>query len=322
MRYFTLFDESGTEFPITTKKCFFHEPGGLGFDEEASYFTVGFHHSLLSSTYSQGQISGDMIFVDDSWEENGKTPYQRGFEFTQFCSNKNLQLYYQPHGEGTDGYYRNVRLSKYDKGEISELGVLEVPIEFTCSTPWYKKVYYSADAEPEVDGVGWIWENTPIQSGVLHGNSTWRPHDYDEDNSKGYITWGQEVRLGFAKIDTAQYGGNILPSPSILIVDGPAISPKWTHFVNNSEVGHGEFASSVTIGAEEQLIIDNTTFPYGMYVRNKITGEVTRDVYQLQNFNYTGFIELQTGLNVISVQSTASQPPKVVLEGRLYYGSV
>lgn len=311
MRFFTLFDESGAEFPITTKKVFFHEPGGLGFDEEASYFPVAYRHSLLTSTYSQGTISGNMIFVDDSDEEAGMTPYERGFEFTQFCTNKNLQLYYQPNGKESVGFYRDVRLSKFDKSEISELGILEVPVEFTCSTPWYQKVYAYRESQEIVEGLGWIWQNDTEGE----GNSIWK-------TSRGYISWGQDTRNGYVTIDTTKLGRNILSSPCALIINGPATNPTWTHSVNGSVVANGRFAESVYVGAGEQLVISNATFPYQMSIRNISTGLTTRSVYQLRDFNTKGFIDLEPGTNLITVNTSDSRLPSITVEGHLYYGVV
>lgn len=312
MRFFTLFDESGAEFPITTKKVFFHEPGGLGFDEEASYFPVAYHYSMLTSTYSQGVVSGNMIFVDDSWEEGGKTPYERSFEFTQFCMNKNLHLYYQPHGEDVEGFYRDVRLSKFDKGEISELGVLEVPVEFTCSTPWYRRVYSYKTNQEEDNSAGWIWQNTEED----RGNSIWK------EEGRGYIKWGIDTRTSRAIIDTSEHGATVLPSPAKLIVNGPISAPTWTHYVDGAVEGTGSFVGDVSLTYDEQLVIDSTSFPYGIYVRTKDSSTISRNVYQLRNFNETGFITLKSGLNEVVVTGRGGAIPEIILEGHLYYGTV
>lgn len=313
MRFFTLIDESGARLSITTKTRFFHEPGGLGFDEEASYFPVAYHHSLLTTTYSQGVISGNMIFVDDSWEKSGKTPYERSFEFTQFCMNKNLQLYYQPHGVDVEGFYRDVRLSKYDKGEISELGVLDVPVEFTCSTPWYRKVTTLRNLDPEDPTIGWVWERDSTDE----RNTIWKTGKH-----RGYIRFGVDTRTSRAIIDTADHGKNILPSPATLIIDGPVTNPTWTHYVDGAVAGTGSFAKTVSVSAGEQLVIDSTAFPYGMYIRNTASHITTRDVYQSQNFEENGFITLQSGYNEVTVTGQGGAIPKIILEGHLYYGVV
>ena len=261
MRYFKLENSAGEILDITTQQLFFHNIGGIGFEEKNDFTAVGRVWKLNKSDYQQGTVSGTMCFVGTE----DKTPYTQYREFYSFIDSTPLQLLYYPNGLNTTEYRKRVRVSKLDKSEINEYGVLDCNIEFISYTPWYKIVRDLINPDSGVvSGGGWIWDR---------GNK-WRD-SLDVDYSTYHYKFNGSYRRTVRFISDANGNG-----PVKLSIHGPLVNPTWTQYVDGELVSTGGLIenSPVTIDANEILTIDNTSGAYSMTVYNSETG-IERNVY-------------------------------------------
>lgn len=175
MRYFELKNSADETLDITTQEIFFHEIGGLGFEESNDFRAVGPVWRLNSSEYSQMAVTGKILFS----EEGELTPYQKYVAFRDFILKTPLTLIYYPHGFETEPYYKKVRSVKLAKSEINEYGVLDCDIEFMPYTPWYTTTSYEniVPEDTEEEYTGWIWDI---------GNK-WRDADLEDGDPIGTI---------------------------------------------------------------------------------------------------------------------------------------
>lgn len=304
MRYFKLENADGKILDITTEQLLFHDISGIGFEEDNDFVSVGRLWKLNKSDYQQGTVSGTMCFVGT---EN-KTPYTQYREFYSFIDSTPLQLLYYPNGLNTTEYRKRVRVSKLDKSEINEYGVLECDIDFISYTPWYKIVRDLIDpGSGVVSGGGWIWDR---------GNK-WRD-SLDVDYSTYHYKFNGSYRRTVRFISDANGNG-----PVKLSIHGPLVNPTWTQYVDGELVSTGGLIenSPVTIDANEILTIDNTSGAYSMTVYNSETG-IERNVYEYRDFNKPCFFTLKQGVNEIVINSDNNDAVQIEAEGHIYYATV
>lgn len=304
MRYFKLENSAGEILDITTEQLLFHDISGIGFEEDNDFTAIGRVWKLNKSDYQQTPVSGTMCFVGT----DKKTPYTQYREFYRFIDSTPLQLLYYPNGLNTTEYRKRVRVSKLDKSEINEYGVLDCDIEFIPYTPWYKIVRDAIDpgGEQSANG-GWIWDR---------GNR-WRDSldvDYSTYHYRFSNTYRRTIRFN------TQVNGE---GPVRLELHGPLTNPTWTHYVDGKLEASGGLVegSPVTIDANEYLIVDNTSGTYVLAVYNVETG-LTRNVYQYRDFNKLCFFTLKQGLNEIVINSDNNDAVQIEAEGHVYYATV
>lgn len=308
MRYFSLINNSGETLDITSKTIFFTEVSGLGFEEETSFRHVGEVWWLNTASYRQTPITGRLIFTD----YNKADPYIEFRKFFQFISKAPLDLVYYPNGLADKQYRKRVRVTKLEKSELNEYGVFDEAIEFTPYTPWYELVVYeNSGGESDYKG-RWIWgdgsEHPPVIFAPTPAGST--PPRF-----------GTEERRWVALDVNASSD-----SPARFIMFGPIENPVWTHYVDGDVVSTGGFSSSISIGANEALVVDNVDEICQIKVYSCYTdgsgksaiGEPLRDLYQKRNFNVPCFITLRAGRNRVAVTTSTDTPIGLRLEGYLY----
>ena len=311
MRYFKLINSSGAMLDITTQQLFFNEVSGLGFDEETSFRHVGEVWWLNTASYRQQVIKGKLLFNCIG----GADPYTEYLKFVRFIQKVPLTMLYYPNDLTGKEYRRTVRVTKLEKSEINQYGVIEENIEFTAYTPWYEIREFKNSAGEEYSGA-WIWGD-----GNQHPSVAFPPTPAGKTPTR---FGARESRWlsAFLESDT--------PSPAKLIVYGPVVDPVWTHYVNGSVVATGEFLDRVSIGDNEALVVDNTSEigqikVYSAYVdQNGIMrlGSPLRDLYQLRNFNTKCFITLRAGENRITLSSSNTGSIRIQLEGHIYNATV
>ena len=304
MRYFKLENSAGEILDITTQQLFFHNIGGIGFEEKNDFTAVGRVWKLNKWDYQQGTVSGTMCFVGT----DDKTPYTQYREFYSFIDSTPLQLLYYPNGLNTTEYRKRVRVSKLEKSELNEYGVLDCNIEFISYTPWYKIVRDLIDpGSGVVSGGGWIWDR---------GNK-WRD-SLDVDYSTYHYKFNGSYRRTVRFISDANGNG-----PVKLSIHGPLVNPTWTQYVDGELVSTGGLIenSPVTIDTNEILTIDNTSGAYSMTVYNSETG-IERNVYEYRDFNKPCFFTLKQGVNEIVINSDNNDAVQIEAEGHIYYATV
>lgn len=203
MRHFKLENSAGQILDITTEEILFHEISGLGFEEENDYRQIGDVWWLNHTNYRQATISGNIIFTEkpmtvtiNDIETPINDPYKKYRYFVDFISKAPLTMMYNPLGPIDEGevYYRNVRVSKLDKSEKNEYGVIDEGIEFSCYTPWYTKLIKEIRPDDSSGGqsivTGWIWggpEGSDLESYALddevdeHGERIPAPIEFPQD---------------------------------------------------------------------------------------------------------------------------------------------
>ncbi len=313
MRYFKLMTVSSTNprvLDITTKDIFFHNIGGLGFDEDADFRSVGDVWWLNAVSYKQVNVTGSILFTDYT-----SSPYTKYMDFMNFVHNSQLIMLYYPNGPEGEEYRRAVRLSKADKSELNEYGVLDVSVEFAPYTPWYqivtgKNVVEDEENEEEEENIGWIW-----------GGSNSNPLVFEplDRTANTPARFGKQI-LKFVSLRSPTNNR----SPVKLSIYGPITNPSWTQYVNGQRISSGGFSvnNNVYVGAGQVLIIDNTNGLYTMAIHDSQTGELVSDVYALRNFNLPCFMYLKEGENRISVGSPGNEEVKIAIEGHIYYATV
>lgn len=304
MRYFKLENSAGEILDITTQQLFFHNIGGIGFEEKNDFTAVGRVWKLNKSDYQQGTVSGTMCFVGTE----DKTPYTQYREFYSFIDSTPLQLLYYPNGLNTTEYRKRVRVSKLEKSELNEYGVLDCNIEFISYTPWYKifRDIIEPGGEQSSNG-GWIWDR---------GNR-WRD-SFDVDYSTYHYMFNGSYRRTIRIISDTNGSG-----PIKLSIHGPLVNPTWTHYIDGELVSTGGLIenSPVTVDANETLIIDNTSGTYSMTVYNSETG-IERNVYEYRDFNKPCFFTLKQGVNEIVINTDNNDAIHIEAEGHIYYATV
>ena len=312
MRYFMLINNSGKTLDITTQQLFFNEVSGLGFDEESSFRHVGEVWWLNTASYRQQPIKGKLLFNC----LNGADPYEGYRAFALFIQKTPLTMVYYPNDLGGREYRRTVRVSKLEKSEINQYGVIEENIEFTPYTPWYEIQTFKNNVVEEYTGA-WIWgdgaSNPPVAFPLTPEGKT--PTRFRS----------KETRWVVMSVESDE------PSPAKLVIFGPVTNPIWTHYVDGVTVATGEFVeNSITIASDEALVIDNTNELNQIKVHSVYLdangepqlGEAIRDLYQKRNFNTKCFITLRAGENRIALSSSNPGSIRLLLEGHIYNATV
>lgn len=304
MRYFKLENAEGNVLDITTEEFLFHDIDGIGFEEDNDFVAIGRVWKLNKSSYQQGAITGSMCFHS----VNTKSPYLLYREFCTFINETPLILLYYPGGLNTTVYRKRVRVSKLEKSEINEYGVLDCSINFISYTPWYK---VTADTIIPIEDTtatgGWIWDR---------GNK-WRD-SLDVDYSTYHYKFNSSYRRTLKLFVDLNGEG-----PVKLTLHGPLTNPSWTQYVDGKFVASGGLAenSPLSIDANEFLRIDNTEGVYSLTVFNTVTG-IERNVYEYRDFNKQCFFTLKQGMNEIVINSSNNDAVKLEAEGHIYYATV
>lgn len=129
MRTFTLTDNDGNTYDITSKNSlFFHTIDGLGFDKDATFQQIEDRFAVLSDKMAQTEIKGTIKF----WQPNAEQAY---FNFAQFLQNSPIKMTYNP---GYDTFIRDGIITNVTRSDGKDN--LEIIIAFSATTPWYKQV--------------------------------------------------------------------------------------------------------------------------------------------------------------------------------------
>lgn len=315
MRYFTLINNAGETLDITTKDYFFHEIGGLGFEEDNDFRQIGEIWWLNNSKFKQAEVTGKMLFT----EHGGIDPYKKYWNFHSFIAKAPLILVYYPYGLGDESYRRRVRVSKLLKSEKDTYGVIESEIVFVCYTPWYKIVEAEYIGEEAPFAGGWVWgesEQVP--------RLTFEPANDHALSRPARFRYEAPTYLS-AISDTDQN------CPVKLMIFGPIINPSWSHSYKANEsfvsAGSGGFvtpagSTPIEIDDDEILVIDNTDGRYAMEIIG-LDGSFKQNVYQLRDFDRECFITLKEGENRIAVTASGGETAKhIKMEGHLYHATV
>lgn len=174
MRQFNLRNRIGEEYRLNSLDNFFHSPEGLGFRRNATLQKLGTKYRVIRDGFSQIPISGQIMFKSDSQA----SAYNRYLAFKNFLQEIPLTIVYRiPGGE----FYKDVIPSTVDKTEINSSLGMDVGIELTPLTMWYRSVYLEYGGHRALVDSDSVNESPCILtfSGITRTN--------------GNITWNQKV---------------------------------------------------------------------------------------------------------------------------------
>lgn len=277
MRTFKLFDNDGNSYDVTTKNdLFFYGVDGLGFTQATEFQRIEDRYALLDSYTAQGKIKGTLRF----WQPNAEQKY---FDFAQFCQNTPIRMEYNPK-YGT--FSRSGLITKIERGDGTG-NSLEVTIEYTAQTPWYKTI-------------------TRYNDGIIVGGKV---YDYTYD-----YTYSEAV-VNSVTIDSDSYQS----SPVKLIIFGAATNPTWRHYLNNVLQSSGKINGSVL--ANHKLVIDTTTIPYSIK-QFDMQGNLISDMYQQSDFSTSRFVRFGRGRNTVAFTAENTNTLNVGIEAQIEYATV
>ena len=277
MRTFKLFDNDGNSYDVTTKNdLFFYGIDGLGYKQTTEFQRIEDRYALLSNYTAQGKIKGTLRF----WQPGAEVKY---FEFAQFCQNSPIRMEYNP-AYGT--FSRSGIITAIERGDGTGES-LEVTIEYTAQTPWYKNI-------------------AEYNDGIIIGGKVYN-YEYD-------YTYSEAV-INSVTIDSDSYQS----SPVKLIIFGPATNPTWRHYLNNILQTSGKINGSVL--ANHKLIIDTTSIPYSIK-QYDMQGNLISDMYQQSDFATSRFVRFGRGRNTVAFSADNTNKLNVGVEAQIEYATV
>ena len=277
MRTFRLYDNDGNRYNITSKDhLFFYKIDGLGFTQEAEFQRIEDRYALLNNYISQNKITGIIRF----WQPEAELQY---FNFAQFCQNQPIMMDYN-NNYGT--YSRRGLITKIERSDGNG-NPLEIKIEFTAETPWFKTV-------------------SEYNEGTIVGGKVY-DYTYDYKYSDSVINT--------VSIDSDSYQS----SPVRLVICGEAVNPTWRHYLNNVLVSSGKVNGTVL--ANHRLIIDTTTIPYGIKQVDAL-GNLISDMYQQSDFSTSRFVRFGHGRNTVTFGADNTNVLNVGVEAEIEYATI
>lgn len=277
MRTFRLYDNDGNRYNITLKdNLFFYKIDGLGFSQNAEFQRIEDRYALLNSYIDQNKITGIIRF----WQPDAELDY---FNFAQFCQNQPIMMDYN-NNYGT--YSRRGIITKIERSDGNG-NSLEIKIEFTAETPWFKTV-------------------AEYNSGTIVGGKV---YDYTYN-----YTYSDSV------INTVTIGSDSYQSsPVRLVIFGQAVNPTWRHYLNNVLVSSGKVNGTVL--ANHRLIIDTTTIPYSIRQVDALGNQIS-DMYQQSDFSTSRFVRFGHGRNTVTFSADNTNILNVGVEAEIEYATI
>lgn len=277
MRTFRLYDNDGNRYNLTSKdNLFFFNIDGLGFSQNAEFQRIEDRYALLNSYINQNKITGTIKF----WQPQAELNY---FNFAQFCQNQPIMMDYN-NNYGT--YSRRGIITKIERSDGNG-NPLEIKVEFTAETPWFKTV-------------------SEYNSGTIIGGKV---YDYTYD-----YTYSDSV-INTVSIDSDSYQS----SPVRLVIFGQAVNPTWRHYLNNVLVATGKVNGTVL--ANHRLIIDTTTIPYSIRQVDALGNQIS-DMYQQSDFSTSRFVRFGHGTNTVTFSADNTNILNVGVEAEIEYATI
>jgi len=277
MRTFRLYDNDENRYNLTSKdNLFFFNIDGLGFSQNAEFQRIEDRYALLNSYINQNKIIGTIKF----WQPQAELDY---FNFAQFCQNQPIMMDYN-NNYGT--YSRRGIITKIERSDGNGKS-LEIKVEFTAETPWFKTV-------------------SEYNSGTIIGGKV---YDYTYD-----YTYSDSV-INTVSIDSDSYQS----SPVRLVIFGQAVNPTWRHYLNNVLVSTGKVNGTVL--ANHRLIIDTTTIPYSIRQVDALGNQIS-DMYQQSDFSTARFVRFGHGTNTVTFSADNTNILNVGVEAEIEYATI
>ena len=168
MRRFYLENEKGERFGLNDRNCILTDPSGLGFENELGFMLIGDVFRVSKKVVKQQKFDGKINFMKPNH-------YEKYRAFTDYVlASKILELIYEP--KESEQYLRGVEVGGIKKGEISQNGILECPIELYFETLYYKKNQSRYEIQANANGVSY-----PYQLPAQYNDSSRSEVAFDND---------------------------------------------------------------------------------------------------------------------------------------------
>ena len=185
MRQFSVKNKLGEVYRLNSFEYFFHDPEGLGFTRDMTFQKIGTGYEILKDGFQQNPVSGQIMFKSDAIQ----SAYKRYLKFTKFLQEIPLTIVYRiPGGE----FKMDCVPVRVDKTEINSAFGMDVGIEFSPLSMWYR------DIEEEVDDASTILISDSLQESpcclsfkgltVSNGNVEWAQEVDDVEVMTGKLT--------------------------------------------------------------------------------------------------------------------------------------
>ena len=130
-RKFCLQNAEGARYDLNgSTGVYVRDPAGLGISTDPTFADLrhGFFLPTSDDTRPQESFTGTFVFT--------RAPYQTYHSFSAWLSHAGtITLVYDP--DGAQEYYKQLSVKSMQKGELNQVGWLEVPFSFLHVTPWY-----------------------------------------------------------------------------------------------------------------------------------------------------------------------------------------
>lgn len=262
---------------------------GFGFTLSPSFADLsrGFFVPVSDETEPQGTVTFTMVFT--------RSPYASYAELVNWLAAAGtVTIVYNP--TGAQEYYRDVTGNFFQKGELTEVGWLEVPVSLFCCTPWYKPVPTSL---------------------TLEGSGT--------DESKRY-TYRYTKSLIYGADSTSNLSGTIvgaghIPGSLTMAFTGGITNPRIRLVGNLTGKTYGVCSVTAVLAASDTLLF--STRYEDAYVKKRSAAGVETDLLDVLDLSSTPFFHIPVDEScTISVESDAAINGKADLEIYYYYRSV
>lgn len=134
VREFNLINDLGQKYSLMDPKdyAFFEDPDGLGYSYSNTYQKLGNTYAISSSKLLQGSVTGNLYF--EKYEN-----YRNLIDFVH-GSTKLILEYIIPYEKSLKTFYKDIQITKIDKGDKETNGYLVSPVTFVNLSLWYEKV--------------------------------------------------------------------------------------------------------------------------------------------------------------------------------------
>lgn len=143
VRKFAIQNSIGERLSLNEHTHLLTTPQGLGYTQANTNASLGLgFYKNIHKEYPARNIVGSIIFSEKPYEEYAKFIdwVNKGYD---------LMLVYNPNGTE---YYAEFDVEYIQKGEINNVGVLDVPVSFYAKTPWYKILPQVINVDPTSGG--------------------------------------------------------------------------------------------------------------------------------------------------------------------------
>ena len=263
--------------------------GGFGFTLSPSFADLsrGFFVPVSDEAEPQGTVTFTLVFT--------RSPYTAYAELSNWLASAGtVTVVYNP--TGAQEYYRDVIINFLQKGELTEVGWLEVPASLYQCTPWYKPVPTSL---------------------TLEGSGADERKRYTYRYTKALIYGADST----SNLSGTIAGGGHIPGALTMALTGGITNPKLRLVGDVTGRTYGVCSVTAALAPSDTLLFSSRY--EDSYVRKRSAAGVETDLLDVLDLSSTPFFHIPVGEPcTISVESDAAITGSADLKIYYYYRSV